>query len=59
MRKTTKTKEKPELTKEERRERRRLRREKQRENNIHRAAKMHTARLALEAEDHTPEPLLM
>jgi uncharacterized protein YecE (DUF72 family) len=45
---------KPELTKEERRERRRLRREKQREDNIHRAAKMHKARLAQEAADHNP-----
>jgi uncharacterized protein YecE (DUF72 family) len=34
-----------ELTLEERRERRRLRREKQREDNVKRAAKMHTARL--------------
>jgi uncharacterized protein YecE (DUF72 family) len=33
------------LTLEERRERRRLRREKQREDNVHRAAKMHSARL--------------
>ena len=33
-----------ELTLEERRERRRLRREKQREDNIKRAAKMHTCR---------------
>ena len=39
----------PELTLEERRERRRLRREKQRENNAHRAAKMHAARLKMEA----------
>jgi hypothetical protein len=39
----------PELTLEERRERRRLRREKQRENNVHRAAKMHAARLRMEA----------
>jgi uncharacterized protein YecE (DUF72 family) len=38
-----------ELTLEERRERRRLRREKQRENNAHRAAKMHAARLKMEA----------
>lgn len=34
-----------ELTLEERRERRRLRREKQREDNVRRAAKMHSARL--------------
>ena len=39
----------PELTLEQRRERRRLRREKQRENNAHRAAKMHAARLKMEA----------
>ena len=39
-----------ELTLEERRERRRLRREKQREDNIGRAAKMHAARLRMEAE---------
>jgi uncharacterized protein YecE (DUF72 family) len=39
----------PELTLEERRERRRLRREKQRENNAQRAAKMHAARLKMEA----------
>jgi uncharacterized protein YecE (DUF72 family) len=36
-----------ELTVEERRERRRLRREKQRENNVHRATKMHAARLKM------------
>ena len=40
----------PELTLAERRERRRLRREKQRADNVHRAAKMHKARLAMEAE---------
>ena len=39
----------PELTLEERRERRQLRREKQREDNVHRAAKMHAARLEMEA----------
>ena len=39
----------PELTLEERRERRQLRREKQREDNVHRAAKMHAARLKMEA----------
>jgi len=39
-----------ELTPEERRERRQLRREKQREDNIGRAAKMHAARLRMEAE---------
>ena len=39
-----------ELTPEERRERRDLRRQKQRENNILRAAKMHKAKLKLEAE---------
>ena len=38
-----------ELTPEERRERRRLRREKQREDNVKRAAKMHTARLKIKA----------
>jgi uncharacterized protein YecE (DUF72 family) len=37
-----------ELTLEERRERRRLRRQKQREDNVKRAAKMHTARLKSE-----------
>lgn len=39
-----------ELTLEERRERRRLRREKQRQNNIGRAAKMHKARIKMEAD---------
>jgi hypothetical protein len=39
-----------ELTPEERRDRRQLRREKQREDNIGRAAKMHAARLRMEAE---------
>jgi uncharacterized protein YecE (DUF72 family) len=39
----------PELTLEERRERRQLRREKQREDNVGRAAKMHAARLKMEA----------
>ena len=39
----------PELTLEQRRERRQLRREKQREANVHRAAKMHAARLKMEA----------
>jgi Protein of unknown function DUF72 len=39
----------PELTLEQRRERRQLRREKQRENNVHRAAKMHAARLEIKA----------
>ncbi|WIW44867.2 DUF72 domain-containing protein [Bradyrhizobium sp. 62B] len=42
-----------ELTPEERRERREIRRQKQRENNILRAAKMHKARLKLEAEGCT------
>jgi uncharacterized protein YecE (DUF72 family) len=56
MARPTKPKEKPELTKEERRERRRLRREKQREDNLHRAAKMHKARLAQDAADHDPGP---
>ena len=45
-----------ELTPEERRERRALRREKQRENNILRAAKMHKARLKLEAEGRKTPP---
>ena len=44
---------KPDLTLEERRERRRLRREKQRADNVHRAAKMHKARLAMEADGAT------
>lgn len=39
-----------ELTPEQRRERRQLRREKQRKDNIARAAKMHAARLRMEAE---------
>jgi hypothetical protein len=39
----------PELTPEQRRERRQLRRQKQRENNALRAAKMHAARLKMEA----------
>jgi uncharacterized protein YecE (DUF72 family) len=38
----------PELTLEQRREWRKLRREKQRENNAHRAAKMHAARLKMQ-----------
>jgi hypothetical protein len=38
-----------ELTLEERRERRRLRRERQRDDNVKRAAKMHAARLRMEA----------
>ena len=38
------------LTLEERRERRRLRRKKQREDNIRRAAKMHSARLKMKSE---------
>jgi uncharacterized protein YecE (DUF72 family) len=41
---------KPRLTLEEWRERRRLRREKQREDNVRRAAKMHQARLSMEAD---------
>ena len=47
---------KPELTLAERRERRRLRREKQRADNVHRAAKMHKARLAMEAESAAVPP---
>ena len=43
-----------ELTLEERRERRRLRREKQREDNVRRAAKMHSARL--KSETNTAKP---
>jgi uncharacterized protein YecE (DUF72 family) len=46
----------PELTLKERRERRQLRREKQRADNVHRAAKMHTARLAMEADSATAPP---
>jgi uncharacterized protein YecE (DUF72 family) len=49
MPRATKTTQSPELTLEERRERRRLRREKQREDNVHRAAKMHAARLKMQA----------
>lgn len=45
-----------ELTLEERRERRRLRREKQRADNIKRAAKMHTARLKMEAKPPVRPP---
>jgi len=48
---------KPSLSREERRARRELRREKQRKANIGRAAKMHAARLQLEAENselHAP-----
>jgi uncharacterized protein YecE (DUF72 family) len=45
-----------EMTLEERRERRRLRREKQREDNFHRAAKMHLARVKAEAELTKPSP---
>jgi uncharacterized protein YecE (DUF72 family) len=48
--------EKPQLTRDERRERRRLRREKQRKDNVHRAAKMHRARLAMEAKGLPPSP---
>jgi uncharacterized protein YecE (DUF72 family) len=44
------------LTPEQRRERRAQRREKQRENNILRAAKMHKARLKLEAEGPKRQP---
>ena len=47
-----------ELTLEERRERRRLRREKQREDNVKRAAKMHAARLRMEAENSKSPPEL-
>jgi len=50
------TAEKEKLTLEEWRKRRRLRREKQRENNILRAAKMHKARLKLEADGPKPLP---
>jgi uncharacterized protein YecE (DUF72 family) len=46
----------PELTLEERRERRKLRREKQRADNLHRAAKMHKARLAMETQSATGPP---
>jgi uncharacterized protein YecE (DUF72 family) len=49
MPRATKTIRGPELTLEERRERRQLRREKQREDNVHRATKMHAARLKMEA----------
>jgi uncharacterized protein YecE (DUF72 family) len=47
---------KPGLTLEERRERRRQRREKQRADNVHRADKMHKARLAMETERATAPP---
>lgn len=49
MPKTTTIGKKPGLTLEERREKRRLRREKQRGANVHRAEKMHNARLQMEA----------
>ena len=45
-----------ELTLEERRERRSLRREKQREDNIRRAAKMHSARLKMKTESAEGPP---
>ena len=45
-----------EMTLEERRERRRLRREKQREDNVKRAAKMHTARLKIKANSSNAPP---
>jgi hypothetical protein len=48
MPRAAKTNPAPELTLEERRERRKLRREKQREDNVHRGAKMHAARLKIE-----------
>ena len=51
MRRVPKANEKPILTREERRARRELRREKQRKDNIGRAAKMHAARIAMEAEN--------
>lgn len=54
MKRAGKPTEKPELTLEERRERRRVRREKQREDNIKRAAKMHAARLKMEAGTSQP-----
>ena len=47
---------KPDLTLEERRVRRQQRREKQRADNVHRAAKMHKARLAMETERATVPP---
>jgi uncharacterized protein YecE (DUF72 family) len=46
---TSKPADPKELTPSERRERRRLRREKQRENNVLRAAKMHSVRMKMEA----------
>jgi uncharacterized protein YecE (DUF72 family) len=49
MPRAAKTTPAPEVTLEERSERRRLRREKQREDNVHRAAKMHAAQLKMEA----------
>ena len=49
---------KPVLTREERREKREARRAKQREENVGRAAKMHAARLAWEAEAFLQPPLL-
>jgi uncharacterized protein YecE (DUF72 family) len=48
---------KKELSAEERRERRLLRRAQQRKHNVYRAAKMHAARLAMEAEERKPPPL--
>jgi Protein of unknown function DUF72 len=49
MPRATKTTPAPELTLEQRRARRQLRQEKQREDNVHRAVKMHAARLKMEA----------
>jgi uncharacterized protein YecE (DUF72 family) len=58
MKRPSKPTETPELTPEERRERRRLRREQQREDNVKRAAKMHTARLKMEATASQPSASL-
>jgi len=46
------------MTPEERRERRRLRREKQREDNVKRAAKMHVARIKIDAKTAAALPEL-
>jgi hypothetical protein len=46
------------MTPEERRERRRMRREKQREDNVKRAAKMHVARIKIDAKTAAALPEL-
>jgi uncharacterized protein YecE (DUF72 family) len=57
MPRTQEKNKKANLTREERRARRELRREKQRKDNIDRAAKMHAARLQMEAGNTQPSKL--